>query len=124
MHTVNVTLPWEPKTIIPEGSSVVYVNCTANVSDGSDSLRWLVQFVDGQIDHRFGTPREDKILNDEGFYVLQPTNETIRLAVNNTVGINGTVLRCANVFSGNVLQVTTLLVYGWYPSTFNGIRYS
>ena len=58
-----------------------------------------------------------KILNSRGFYELPQIDtpiETIRLVINSKDGINGTVLRCANILSGQLLQETTLSesVYG------------
>ena len=117
---VKVSLPWEEKIFIPQGSSVL-VNCTADTSNESDiesSLEWSLRLPDCEIDDRFINPLQKKILNNRGFYELPPVNipvEIIRLVINSTddnVHINGTVLRCANIVSGQLLQETTLLVYG------------
>ena len=117
---VKVFLPWEEEIFIPQGSSVL-VNCTAdtiNESDIESSLEWSLRLPDREIDDRFINPLQKKILNNRGFYELPPINipvEIIRLVINNTdynAGINGTVLRCANILSGQLLHKTTLLVYG------------
>ena len=67
---------------------------------------------DREIDDNFGRAQKKILLNDRGFYELPPKAEAIRFIVNNTDGINGTVLKCAEILSGQLLQKTTLLVYG------------
>ena len=90
-------------------------NCTANEVDVENSLEWLIRLPDRQIYDRFTTIPQKKILNNRGFFELPPIGipvEIIQLIINNTDGINGTVLRCANILSGQLLQETTLIVYG------------
>ena len=90
------------------------ISCTADTSNESDiesSLEWSVRLPDREIDDNFGRAQK-KILNDRGFYELPPKAEAIRLVVNNTDGINGTVLKCADIPSGQFLQETTLLIQG------------
>ena len=91
------------------------ISCTADTSSESDiesSLEWTIRLPDREIDDDFENPQKKKILNDRGFYELPPTAEAIRLVVNNTDRINGTVLKCSEIFSGYLLGKTTLLVYG------------
>ena len=118
VHTlaVKVSLPWEERIFVPQGSSVL-ISCTADTSHSSESdiesnLGWSIRLPDREIDDDFENAQKKKILNDRGFYELPPTAEAIRLVVNNTDGINGTVLKCAEILSGQLLQKTTLLVYG------------
>ena len=85
---------------------------TSSESDIESSLEWSIKLPDREINDNFEHAQKKKILNDRGFYELPPTAETTRLLVNNTDGINGTVLKCADVLSGQLLQKTTLLVYG------------
>ena len=90
------------------------ISCTADTSNEPDiesSLGWSIRLPDREIDDNFGRAQK-KILNDRGFYELPPKAEAIRLVVNNTDGINGTVLKCAEILSGQLLQKTTLLVHG------------
>ena len=91
------------------------ISCTADTSSESDiesSLEWSIRLPDHEIDDNFGRAQKEKILNDRGFYELPPTAEAIRLVVNNTDRINGTVLKCAEILSGQLLRKITLLVYG------------
>ena len=110
---VKVSLPWEERIFVPQGSSVL-ISCTADTSNEPDiesSLGWSIRLPDREIDDNFGRAQK-KILNDRGFYELPPTAEAIRLVVNNTDGINGTVLKCADIPSGQLLQETTFLIQG------------
>ena len=114
-------MPWKEKLFVPEDSRVL-LNCTADITntnesenDHENSLEWSVRLPDRQIYDRFTTIPQKKILNNRGIYELPPNGtpmEIIQLIINNTDGINGTVLRCANILSGQLLQETTLLVYG------------
>ena len=94
------------------------ISCTADTSHSSESdiiesnLGWSIRLPDREIDDDFENPQKKKILNDRGFYELPPTTEAIRLVVNNTDRINGTVLKCAEILSGQLLRKTILLVYG------------
>ena len=107
-------MPWEERIFVPQGSSVL-ISCTADTSSESDiesSLEWSIRLPDREIDDDFENAQKKRILNDRGFYELPPTAEATQLVVNNTDGINGTVLKCADILSGQLLQMTTLLVYG------------
>ena len=90
------------------------INCTADDVENSRGLKWSIRLPDRQIFDDFSELQKD-ILNLRGFYQLAPIDipvKKIRLIVNNTDDVNGTVLRCANVRSGQILRETTLLVYG------------
>ena len=111
---VKVSLPWEERIFVPQGSSVL-ISCTADTSSESDiesSLEWSIRLPDREIDDDFENAQKKRILNDRGFYELPPTAEATQLVVNNTDGINGTVLKCADILSGQLLQETTLLIQG------------
>ena len=116
-YAVKVPVTWEEKTFVPQGS-LVSMNCTADITkdlDVENSLEWSIKLPDRQIFDRFTTKPQMEILNSRDFYELPQIDipiETIRLVINNTDGINGTVLRCANILSGELLQETTLSVYG------------
>jgi hypothetical protein len=110
---VEVSLPWEDKTFIPQGSSVL-ISCTADTSSESDieNLEWSIRLPDREIEDNFENEQKEKILNGRGFYELPPTAEATRFIINNTDGIDGTVLKCADIQAGQLLQKTTLLVQG------------
>lgn len=114
---MRVSLPWEEKIFLPKGS-LVLINCTAdtiNESDIENILEWSIRLPGREIDDRFTNPLQRKILNNGGFYELAPINTPvgiIQLVINNTNDNNGTVLRCANLLTGQLLQETTLLVHG------------
>ena len=112
--TVEISFPWEAKIFIPQNSSVL-ISCAADTTSEPDiesSLEWSIRLPDRQIDDDFTNVQKKKILNNRGFFELPPTAEATQLIINNTDGINGTVLRCADILSGNLLRETTLLVYG------------
>lgn len=95
---------------------------TVNCSDGSEfgtenSLEWSIRLPNRQFDDSF-TGIRIQILNDRGFFEL-PTltigsQLVIQLAINKTDGINGTLLKCQNIKSGNLIGMTTIMVYGKY----------
>jgi hypothetical protein len=90
------------------------ISCTADTSSESDieNLGWSIRLPDREIEDDFVNVQKKKILNDRGFYELPPKAEATRLHINNTDGINETVLKCADILSGQLLQKTTLLVRG------------
>lgn len=113
--SVNVSTPWEALTFVPQGSYV-----TVNCSDESDfvsqnNLEWSIRLPDRQVEDSF-TGIRIGILNDRGFFELPAltfgSQMVIQLEINKTDGINGTVLKCQNISSGNVIGVTTIIVYG------------
>lgn len=111
---VEISFPWEAKIFIPWDSSVL-ISCTPDTTSEPDiesSLEWSIRLPGRQIYDDFANVQKKKILNDRGFFELPPTAEATRLIINNTDQINGTVLRCADILSGNLLRETTLLVYG------------
>ena len=109
---VGVALPWATNTFVPQ-SSIVSVNCT---NSGQLSLYWSILYwyieLPGSGVTTFFTARS--LLNSKGFYempsVIHNSETTIILFINNTAGINGSVLRCVNGI--NVLQETNIIVYG------------
>ncbi len=90
------------------------ISCTDDTSSESDieNLEWSIRLPDREIEDDFVNIQKKKILNDRGFYELPPTAEATRLHINSTDGIDGTVLKCADILSGQLLQKTTLLVRG------------
>ena len=87
------------------------VNCT---SSSQHSLYWTIQLPGSSsgVDATFFNVRS--LLNSKGFYemsdVVHNSETTIRLFINSTTGINGSVLRCVN--GVDVLQETYIIVYG------------
>ena len=103
-------------TFVPQGSYV-----TVKCSDGSESasqnfLQWSIRLPDREFDDRFSTEIGIQILNNRGFFELAVlkfgSQVVIQLAINKTDGINGTVLKCQNINSGNLIGMTTIRVYG------------
>ena len=106
-------MPWEEKIFVPQGSSIS-INCTTDTISEliENSLEWSIRLPDREIYDDFTNVQKKKILNNRGFYELPPTAEATRLLINKTDGVNGTDLRCADILSGQLIQETTLLVYG------------
>ena len=112
---VGVALPWATNTYVPQ-SSIVSVNCTNSGSSQSDSLHWSIKLPgssSGVSDSAtFFTARS--LLNSKGFYdmpaVIHNSEKTIRLFINSTTEINGSMLKCVNgIF---ILQKTYIIIYG------------
>ena len=107
---VGVALPWATKTFVPE-SSIVSVNCT---NSSQHSLYWSIILPGSSsgLDATFFTAKS--LLNSKGFYempeVVHNSETTIRLFINSTTGINGSMLRCADGI--DVLQKTFIIVHG------------
>ena len=110
---VGVALPWETNTYIPQGSSV-YINCTA---ERSQNPAWAI-LLPGRTTHlQFTFEQSIRTLNDQGIYQLteidlRMTVKIIRLLINNTIGNNGTVVRCDDIGAGTLIEQTTLIVNG------------
>ena len=104
---VGVAVPWATKTFVPQ-SSTVSVNCT---SSSRYSLYWATELPDSSSDATFSNVRS--LLNSKGFYempsVVHNSETTIRLLINSTTGINGTILKC--VKGVDAIQETYFIVY-------------
>ena len=104
----------------------MWVNCTAgDITDEAD-LVWSITLPDRrQVDYRFSTAAQKKILNDRGFHDLPAIDapvEIIQMVINNTDDINGTdgtVLECANTLTGQLLLRITLFVHGKLAQILN-----
>ena len=105
-------MPWDSYTYIPQESSV-YINCTA---ESSQNPGWTIQLPGRTATLQFTFPASISTLNDRGFYLLPEidlgmTMKTIQLLINSTIGINGTVVRCDDTGTGNLIAHTTLFVF-------------
>ena len=113
--TVEVALPWERNTYVPQGSSV-RVNCTANSSEQSPV--WSILLSGKTAISQFSFPETIRLLNNRGFYQVmvpevQPgAPKTIALFINSTEENNGTVIKCSDVGSAALFSETNLIVYG------------
>ena len=109
---VGVALLWNDNTytFAPQNSSV-QVNCTA------ETPRWLIT-IPGRSPARL--PGDVQLLSNNGFRELQQINlETtaiIRLLLNSTVKINGSVITCEDERALTTISRTTLVVYGKYTA--------
>ena len=100
---------------IPQ-ESVVHINCTAEICQNPG---WTIQLPGRTGTLQFAFEASIRALNDHGFYQLPEsdvgiTMTTIQLLINSTVGINGTVVRCDDTGTGNLIARTILLVQGEY----------
>ena len=116
LFAVKVSSPWEEATFIPQDSNSISVSCSKQNEEGQNMLEWSIRLPDRQVDDSFAAGIREEILNNRGFYKLRSlrngTLRVIRLAINNTEGINGTMLKCVDIISGNLLEDTTIVVYG------------
>lgn len=112
MYTVEVTLPWQRYTYSQPGSSVI-VNCT---TESSDNPAWSIQLPGHENFLQFTFTASIETLNNQGFYELLEeefgTETAIQLQINNTLGKNGTVIRCYDTGLSNTIAETILIVDG------------
>ena len=108
MYTVEVAFPWQRYTYSQPGSSVI-VNCTTESSD--ISAAWLIRLPGRENFNQFAIPASRMTLNDQGFYEFG-IDTVIQLQINNTVGKNGTVIRCIDASSSTTIAETILIVDG------------
>ena len=108
MYTVEVAFPWQRYTYSQPGSSVI-VNCTTKSSD--ISAVWLIRLPGRENFNQFAIPASRMTLNDKGFYEFG-ADTIIQLQINNTVGKNGTVIRCIDASSSTTIAETILIVDG------------
>ena len=81
-----------------------------NCSGGSE-INWLVLLSGSENYVSFGS--SDVLLNGRGFYdVPTPMSTTLLLLINRTEGNNGTVIRCIDSFSNDILSETILIIIG------------
>ena len=83
----------------------------ARVQDGQYNY-----LVDSTAGLQFTFPASIKTLNDHGFHQLPEidlgmTMKIIRLLINSTMGINGTVVRCDDIGTATLITRTTLFVF-------------
>ena len=94
------------------------MNCSdvAIYEGRTNHLEWAIGLSDRQSDDKFSSTIRKEILNMRGFYEL--SNVTvgpkmfIRMDINNTEGINGTEIKCERTWNGEIIQRTTIYVYG------------
>ena len=108
LYTVEVAFPWQRYTYLQPGSSVI-VNCTTESSD--INAAWLIRLPDRENFNQFALPASRKALNDQGFYELG-LDTVIQLQINNTLGKNGTVIRCIDASLSTTVAETILIVDG------------
>ena len=92
------------------------VNCTAETSQNPG---WTIQLPGRSGTLQYTFEESIRTLNDHGFYQLPDidlgmTMKTIQLFINSILGINGTVVRCDDTGTGNLIAQTILLVQGEY----------
>ena len=120
ISTVSVSLPWESYTYIPQESSV-YINCT---TESSQNPGWTIQLPSQTATLQFTFPASIRTLNDHIFYQLPEidlgmTMKTIRLLINSTMRINGTVVRCDDTGTAILITHTTLFEFDGKYSIVN-----
>ena len=97
-------------TFAPQNSSV-QINCTA------ENPRWQIT-IPGRSQARF--TEDMQFLSNNGFRELQRINlgttTIIRLLLNSTVKINGSVITCGDGGALTTISCTTLVVYGKYTA--------
>ena len=113
-------MPWESRTYIPQESSI-YINCT---TESSQNPGWTIQLPGRTATLQFTFPASIRTLNDHGFHQLpeidiEMSMKTIRLLINSTMGINGTVVRCDDTGTATLITHTTLFVFDGKYSIVN-----
>ena len=114
--------PWKPLTFVPLNAyTLMSCNDTEyfkNMVAESDEkvLEWSIKLPDREVYDTFTTVRRTRILNSRGIYELTGVTvrglTTIWLAINDTkLNINGTLLRCENIETGDRVESTTIIVY-------------
>ena len=111
--------PWEDKLHIPQ-RSMLSASCRPGPGSSAGTgrsclkcLEWFIKLPDRAVEDTFtGTRRS--ILNQRGFFEVEDRMDMYIHLVNNltTPRINGTVLKCVNVTSGQVNEETTIIIYG------------
>ena len=111
-YTVEVALPWQSYTYSQPGSSVI-VNCT---TETSNNPAWAIQIPGRENFNQFTSLASAGALNMQGFYELLEeqfgVEITIQLLINNTLGKNGTVIRCIDLVMSNTVAETMLIIDG------------
>ena len=119
--SVELTSPWRTVSYIPQNSSV-NIHCTFN---SSVVALWSLLLPGRQSVTRFSFG--SNLLNRRGFYIGSNEtidgNTTIHLTVNSTLENNGTVVRCTDARSANIISATTIMVYGNNMFTFPRILF-
>ena len=119
---MQVSTPWKPLTFVPLNSyTLVSCNDTEyfinKVAESDEKvLDWSIKLPDREVDYTFNTVRRKQILNSRGIYessgVAIKELTTIWLTINDTqLNITGTVLRCENIDTGELVESTTIIVY-------------
>ena len=105
LYTVSLSSPWQNVTYIPHNSET-YINCT-----GEGDIYWLVHLSGLENPALFGD--SDETLHQRGFYGIPTLNSaTLSMVINMTEGNNGTVIRCIDSYSSEILSETTMITIG------------
>ena len=108
IHAVTVSPPWETTTFVPQGS-FVHVSCI--ITKAGQTPTWSIKLSSSHNFIQFPIAA----LNQRGFHeVPQDDSDRIQLTVNNTVGNNGTTIRCIDGASLDIptIHETNLHIYG------------
>ena len=109
IYTVEVALPCRQRYTYSQPGSSVIVNCTTESSD--IDAAWLIRLPGRENFNQFAFPASKKTLNDQGFYEFG-IDTVIQLQINNTLGKNGTVIRCIDTSLSTTIAETILIVDG------------